>query len=149
MCAVGCLAARAWVWGLGVRHLELCLLVRSGTWVVGTHLRSLWLCCLTRHRARCCSGALGAGMALSMVMSMLKAPRGKAGRKGLLLSPGRFGARHHTMEFPSLVLKYQTAQCNTPLPGKPWNPRVRECVEEGQHLCSPNPISQIQRADCE
>lgn len=80
LCAVGCVAARAWVWGPGVRHLELCVLVRPGTWVVGMHLRPHRLPGLTRHLASCCSGALGSGTALSMVMSCVTSSL-KAGRK--------------------------------------------------------------------
>lgn len=39
-----------------------------------------------------------------MVMSMLVTSRGKAGRKGLLLRPGRFGARLHAdgVSFPGV-----------------------------------------------
>lgn len=93
--AVGCVAARAWVWGLGVRHLDVCLLARPGTWVVGTHLRSLTLHCLTGHLACGCSGALGAGVALSMVMSMLCGIRRESRQEGPPLEPGRFGGRLH------------------------------------------------------
>lgn len=84
--------------------MELGLLVRAGTWVVGTHLRSLRLSCLTRHLACCCSGAIEAGMALSMVMSVLMASSRKAGRKGLLFRPGRFGTRLHVdgVSFPGV-----------------------------------------------